>query len=139
MKHALTTIDIHTTSQGFFEITRDINAWVRSTGIEQGLLTVFCRHTSASLTIQENADPDVQRDILSYFKRTVAEDASLYTHVNEGADDMPAHIRTMLTDVSLSIPVQNGQPTLGTWQGVFLFEHRARDHHRQVVLQLMGD
>lgn len=139
MKHALTTIDIHTTSQGFFEITRDINAWVRSTGIEQGLLTVFCRHTSASLTIQENADPDVQHDILSYFKRTVAEDASLYTHVNEGADDMPAHIRTMLTDVSLSIPVQNGQPTLGTWQGVFLFEHRARDHHRQVVLQLMGD
>ena len=139
MKHALTTIDIHTTSQGFFEITRDINTWVRSTGIEQGLLTVFCRHTSASLTIQENADPDVQRDILSYFKRTVAEDASLYTHVNEGADDMPAHIRTMLTDVSLSIPVQNGQPTLGTWQGVFLFEHRARDHHRQVVLQLMGD
>ncbi|MEG3619715.1 secondary thiamine-phosphate synthase enzyme YjbQ [Magnetovibrio sp. PR-2] len=139
MKHALTTIDVHTTSQGFFEITRDITAWVRSAGIEQGLLTVFCRHTSASLTIQENADPDVQHDILTYFKQTVREDPSLYTHLNEGADDMPAHIRTMLTDVSLSIPVQNGQPTLGTWQGVFLFEHRARNHHRQVVLQLMGD
>ena len=139
MKHALTTIDVHTTRQGFFEITRDINAWVRSTGIEQGLLTVFCRHTSASLTIQENADPDVQHDIITYFKQTVREDPSLYTHINEGADDMPAHIRTMLTDVSLSIPVSGGQPTLGTWQGVFLFEHRARDHNRQVVLQLMGD
>ena len=139
MKHALTTIDVHTTRQGFFEITRDINTWVRSTGIEQGLLTVFCRHTSASLTIQENADPDVQHDIITYFKQTVREDPSLYTHLNEGADDMPAHIRTMLTDVSLSIPVSGGQPTLGTWQGVFLFEHRARDHSRQVVLQLMGD
>jgi secondary thiamine-phosphate synthase enzyme len=139
VKHALTTIDVHTTSQGFFEITHDIKDWVRSTGIAQGLLTVFCRHTSASLTIQENADPDVQHDILTYFKQTVREDPSLYTHINEGADDMPAHIRTMLTDVSLSIPVLDGQPTLGTWQGVFLFEHRARNHHRQVVLQLMGD
>lgn len=139
MKHASTMIRVHTTRQGLFEITRDINTWVRDTGIREGLLTVFCRHTSASLTIQENADPDVQYDIQTFFKQLVREDPSLYTHTNEGADDMPAHIRSALTDVSLSIPVIDGQPVLGTWQGVFLYEHRARDHERQVVLQLMGD
>ena len=139
MKQASTSISIHTNRQGLFEITRDVNAWVGESGIRSGLLTVFCRHTSASLTIQENADPDVQYDIETFFKQLVREDPSLYTHVNEGADDMPAHIRSALTDVSLSIPVVDGRAVLGTWQGIFLYEHRARDHHRQVVLQLMGD
>lgn len=139
MKQASTSISIHTNRQGLFEITRDVNAWVGESGIRNGLLTVFCRHTSASLTIQENADPDVQSDIETFFKQLVREDPSLYTHVNEGADDMPAHIRSALTDVSLSVPVVDGRPALGTWQGIFLYEHRARDHHRQVVLQLMGD
>jgi len=139
LKQANTTISIHTARQGLFEITRDIQSWLSGTGVQNGLLTVFCRHTSASLTIQENADPDVQYDIETFFKQLVREDPSLYTHVNEGADDMPAHIRSALTDVSLSIPVIDGQAVLGTWQGVFLYEHRARDHHRQVVLQVMGD
>ncbi len=139
VRQAITTIDVRTTSQGLFEITRDINSWVRSSGIDTGLLTVYCRHTSASLTIQENADPDVQYDLQTFFKQLVREDPSLYTHISEGADDMPAHIRSALTDVSLSIPVQNGAPVLGTWQGVYLFEHRTRAHRRQVVLQLMGD
>ncbi|MBL4615565.1 MAG: YjbQ family protein [Magnetovibrio sp.] len=139
MRQSTTTVEVHTTHQGLFEITSELRAWVRDTGTENGLLTVFCRHTSASLTIQENADPDVLHDIESFFKQLVREDPSLYTHTNEGADDMPAHIRSALTDVSLSIPVVGGQPVLGTWQGVFLYEHRARNHHRQVVLHLMGD
>jgi len=139
MRQAHTTLNVHTTHQGLFEITREIKAWTVGTGIANGVLTVFCRHTSASLTIQENADPDVVYDIQTFFKQLVREDPSLYTHTNEGADDMPAHIRSVLTDVSLSIPVIDGKPVLGTWQGVFLYEHRARDHERQVVLQLMGD
>lgn len=139
MRQDHTTLNVHTTRQGLFEITREIKAWIADTGIANGVLTVFCRHTSASLTIQENADPDVVYDIQTFFKQLVREDPSLYTHTNEGADDMPAHIRSVLTDVSLSIPVIDGQPVLGTWQGVFLYEHRARDHERQVVLQLMGD
>jgi len=139
MRQEHTTINVHTTRQGLFEITREIKAWIADTNIANGVLTVFCRHTSASLTIQENADPDVVYDIQTFFRQLVREDPSLYTHTNEGADDMPAHIRSVLTDVSLSIPVIDGEPVLGTWQGVFLYEHRARDHERQVVLQLMGD
>lgn len=138
MKQASTRISVSTTGQGLFEITREVKAWVRDSGVRDGLLTVYCRHTSASLTIQENADPDVQYDLQTFFKQLVREDPSLYTHVNEGVDDMPAHIRSALTDVSLSIPVMDGQPVLGTWQGVFVFEHRARPHERQVVLQVMG-
>lgn len=138
MQQANTNIHVHTQSQGLFEITAQVKSWVRDTGIQNGLLTVFCRHTSASLTIQENADPDVLYDINTFFKQLVRQDPSLYTHTNEGADDMPGHIRSVLTDVSLSIPVVDGQPVLGTWQGVFLYEHRTRDHHREVVLHLMG-
>ena len=104
-----------------------------------GLLTVLCRHTSASLTIQENADPDVQSDLLRFFRRLVVEDPSLYDHSTEGPDDMPAHIRSALTGVSLSIPVMDGTPALGTWQGVYLFEHRARPHRRELALHLMGE
>jgi len=139
VRQSNTILHLSTTGQGLFEITHDIRSWVQDTEIENGLLTVFCCHTSASLTIQENADPDVQYDLQTFFKQLVREDPSLYTHTNEGVDDMPAHIRSALTDVSLSVPVVGGELALGTWQGVFLFEHRARAHQRQVVLQLMGD
>ena len=139
MRQDHTTLTVRTNRQGLFELTNEIKAWVRDTGIENGVLTVFCRHTSASLMIQENADPDVRYDIETFFKQLVREDPSLYTHTNEGPDDMPGHIRSVLTDVSLSIPLTGGALALGTWQGVFLYEHRARDHDRQVVLQVMGD
>lgn len=139
MRQDHTTLSVRTNRQGLFELTNEIKVWVQGTGIENGLLTVFCRHTSASLMIQENADPDVQYDIETFFKQLVREDPSLYTHTNEGPDDMPGHIRSVLTDVSLSIPLIDGALALGTWQGVFLYEHRARDHDRQVVLQVMGD
>jgi len=139
MRQDRTTLTVRTNRQGLFELTNEIKAWVQGAGIENGLLTVFCRHTSASLMIQENADPDVQYDIETFFKQLVREDPSLYTHTNEGPDDMPGHIRSVLTDVSLSIPLIDGALALGTWQGVFLYEHRARDHDRHVVLQLMGD
>ena len=104
-----------------------------------GQVTLFCRHTSASLTIQENADPDVQVDLVSFFNRLVPEGVSWFQHTDEGPDDMPAHIKGSLTDVSLTIPVANGQMTLGTWQGIYLFEHRRRPHRREVVLHFIGE
>jgi len=131
-------ISIRTAGQGLVEITSDVLGWVGHTAISSGLLTLHCRHTSASLTIQENADPDVMRDLETFFSRLVKEDPSLYRHTIEGADDMPAHIRSALTDVSLSIPVTGGRPALGTWQGIYLFEHRARPHERRVALHLIG-
>lgn len=138
MHQTETELQFETRGQGLIEITRDVTAWVSSQDIGTGLLTVFCRHTSASLTIQENADPDVQRDLETFFKRLVKEDAGLYRHTSEGTDDMPAHIRSALTDVSLSIPVSGGRPVLGTWQGIYLFEHRTCPHRRRVALHLMG-
>ena len=139
MQQAQTTIHIETSGQGLFEITSDVAGWLKQSGIKTGLLTVFCRHTSASLTIQENADPDVALDLNDFFKKLVAEDANLYRHTNEGIDDMPAHIKSSLTDVSLSIPVAGGKAVLGTWQGIYLFEHRARPNRREVVLHLTGE
>ncbi len=139
MAHAQTQLEIATRGQGLYEFTRDAVAFCSESGTGSGLLTVFCRHTSASLTIQENADPDVIHDLNVFFKRLVSEDPSLYRHTAEGPDDMPAHIRSALTDVSLSIPVTGGRPVLGTWQGIYLFEHRARPHRRNVVLHLSGD
>ncbi|MDD9878668.1 MAG: secondary thiamine-phosphate synthase enzyme YjbQ [Magnetovibrio sp.] len=139
MPHAQSEITVETSGQGLVEITRPVAEWVGRQGMTSGLLTVFCRHTSASLTIQENADPDVCRDLESFFKKLVREDPSLYRHTAEGPDDMPAHIRSALTDVSLNIPVSVGRPALGTWQGIYLFEHRARPHRRRVVLHLAGD
>jgi secondary thiamine-phosphate synthase enzyme len=133
------TITIHTRGKGLQEITRDITAWLSSLGVTTGMLNVFCQHTSASLTIQENADPDVRRDLETFFERSVREDPTLYRHRAEGADDMPAHIRSALTDVQLTIPVRNGGMALGTWQGVFLFEHRASPHSRHLVLHYLGD
>lgn len=134
-QHALT---IATRGKGLVEFTAETSRWVARQGISTGLLTIFCRHTSASLLIQENADPDVRRDIAEYFEDIVPESRK-YVHDTEGPDDMPAHIRTSLTGVQLSVPVANGRLLLGTWQGIYLFEHRRAPHHRQVVLHLVGE
>jgi len=128
---------VETKGQGFTEITEALSRWVFGTGVLNGLLTVFCRHTSASLLIQENADPDVRRDLLTALDRLAPREAG-YVHSTEGPDDMPAHIRTMLSGVSLSIPVVNGQMVLGTWQGVYLAEHRDRPHTRDLIVHLIG-
>ena len=139
MKQAQDTITVGTRGQGLHEVTAEIADWVSRQDIGTGLLTVFCRHTSASLTIQENADADVRRDLEDFFKKLVKEDPSLYRHTTEGPDDMPAHIRSALTDVSLTIPVSGGRLGLGTWQGIYLFEHRARPHERRLILHLAGE
>lgn len=128
---------IETEGPGFTEITEPLSRWVFGTGILNGLLTIFCRHTSASLLIQENADPDVRRDLLTALDRLAPREAG-YVHSTEGPDDMPAHIRTMLSGVSLSIPVVDGQMVLGTWQGVYLAEHRDRAHTRDLIVHLIG-
>ncbi|KMO14942.1 secondary thiamine-phosphate synthase enzyme [Methylobacterium indicum] len=128
---------VETRGQGFTEITSEVAGFVREAGLRQGLLTVFCRHTSASLTIQENADPDVRTDLMSALDRLAPRDVP-YVHGIEGPDDMPAHIRTLLTDATLSIPVVEGRLALGTWQGVYLIEHRDRPHRREIVLHLAG-
>lgn len=138
MHQARAGLEIETGGQGFYEITDRIRAFVGDQAIETGLLTVFLHHTSASLMIQENADPTVQEDFLAFFKRLVPEDGRSYKHGYEGPDDMPAHIRSALTTVQLSIPVTDGQPDLGTWQGVYLVEHRYRPHRRRVTLHLIG-
>lgn len=139
MKQAQETITVETRGQGLYEVTGDIRRWLSGRGMTKGMLTVFCQHTSASLTIQENADPDVQKDLQTFFARLVRDDPSLYRHTLEGPDDMPAHIRSALTDVQLSVPVSGGQMTLGTWQGIYLFEHRTHPHSRRLVLHLVGE
>ena len=126
-----------TQGPGFTEITEAVSRWVFGTGILHGLLTVFCRHTSASLLIQENADPDVRQDLLAAFDRLAPRDVA-YVHSAEGPDDMPAHIRAVLSGVSLSIPVVEGRMTLGTWQGIYLAEHRDRPHRRDLIFHLIG-
>ncbi|GGH11594.1 hypothetical protein GCM10011586_30380 [Silvibacterium dinghuense] len=131
-------VEISTRGQGLYEFTSTIDEWVVRQKIQTGLLTVFCRHTSASLLIQENADPTVRRDIKAYFDHLAPEDGP-YIHTAEGPDDMPAHLKTALTQVQLSIPVINGNLVLGTWQGVYLFEHRTHPHRREIVLHLIGD
>ncbi|MGI9487244.1 MAG: secondary thiamine-phosphate synthase enzyme YjbQ [Geminicoccaceae bacterium] len=139
MRQARTELEIETSGQGFYEITRETRDFVGDQAIETGLLTVFLHHTSASLMIQENADPTVQEDFLAFFKRLVPEDGRSYKHGYEGPDDMPAHIKSALTTVQLSIPVSAHQPDLGTWQGVYLVEHRYRPHTRRVTLHLIGE
>jgi secondary thiamine-phosphate synthase enzyme len=128
---------VETEGPGFTDITDALSRWVFGTGVLNGLLTIFCRHTSASLLIQENADPDVRRDLLTALDRLAPREAG-YVHSTEGPDDMPAHIRTMLSEVSLSIPVVDGQMVLGTWQGVYLAEHRDRPHTRDLIVHLIG-
>ncbi|MBB4287047.1 secondary thiamine-phosphate synthase enzyme YjbQ [Roseospira goensis] len=132
-------LPVETRGTGFVEITRDVARVVRDSGIATGLLTLLIRHTSAGLTITENADPDVLADLTDRLAVLAPRDPSLYRHGMEGADDMPAHIRTLLTNVQLSIPVLDGRPALGTWQGVFVVEHRARGSRRQVVAHVLGD
>jgi secondary thiamine-phosphate synthase enzyme len=132
------TIQIATRGKGFYPFTRDVAQWVSSLNLRTGLLTLFVQHTSASLTIQENADPDVVRDLADYFERLAPENDPRYRHQDEGPDDMPAHIRSALTQTSLSIPVVHGRMALGTWQGIYLFEHRVAPHLRSVVLHVTG-
>jgi secondary thiamine-phosphate synthase enzyme len=131
------TLAVETRGGGFIDITRDVKAFLRECKATDGVLTIFLRHTSASLTIQENADPDVQTDLLTALDRFAPQNAG-YVHDTEGPDDMPAHIKTMLTDVSLTIPVHEGAPMLGTWQGIYLIEHRRAPHRREIVLQFLG-
>ena len=138
MKQAHSVVTIRTQGQGLTDITARVAGFVRSSGIRDGLLTLFIKHTSASLTIQENADPDVLADLNDFFRRVVREEPSLYRHTLEGPDDMPAHIRSALTNVQISIPVLTGDMALGTWQGIYVFEHRTRPHDRQVVMHLSG-
>lgn len=138
MRQATTILSIDTHGQGLIEFTRPVAAWVREQGMDEGLLTLFCRHTSASLIIQENAAPEVKTDILAYFARIAPEDARAYAHDDEGPDDMPAHLRAILTGIHLSIPLIGGRLMLGTWQGIYLFEHRRAPHTRQVALHLTG-
>ena len=133
------TLTAPTAGKGLYEITGKVAGWVREKGIRTGLLTVFVRHASASLVIQENADPDVIEDLRTFFSRLAPEEARLYRHTVEGPDDMPAHIRAALTQTSLSIPVIAGDLALGTWQGIYLFEHRSIPHRRSVVLHLAGE
>jgi secondary thiamine-phosphate synthase enzyme len=139
MRQASETITIDTRGPGLVEITRPILRFVEAEAMTTGLLTVFCRHTSASLLIQENADPDVRTDLEAWFATIAPEDPGRYVHDSEGPDDMPAHIRTAVTQVSLSIPLVGGRLVLGTWQGVYLFEHRHRPHRPSIVLHLLGD
>jgi secondary thiamine-phosphate synthase enzyme len=132
-------IAVTTRGQGLYEITDEAREFLARSSVVLGQLTLFVQHTSASLLIQENADSDVRRDLMEFFRRVAPENAAWITHKSEGADDMPAHIRTALTQVSLTIPVANGQVALGTWPGIYLFEHRARPHERKVLLHLIGE
>ncbi len=138
MRQAAETLRIDTRGQGFYDITRALARFAQAQAMATGLLTVFCRHTSASLLIQENADPAVLRDLQKTFARLAPETASLYEHDSEGPDDMPAHIRAALTQTQLSIPLIGGALALGTWQGVYLVEHRRSPHRREVALHLIG-
>ncbi|MBL8660396.1 MAG: YjbQ family protein [Rhodospirillales bacterium] len=138
MKQCQDIIRVETHGEGLYEITHQVQRWLIGEAVETALLTVFCRHTSASLTIQENADPDVLRDLLAFFKRIAREDPSLYKHRTEGPDDMPAHIRSALTLTTLSVPVSSGKMALGAWQGLYLFEHRTAPHSRTLMLHLIG-
>jgi secondary thiamine-phosphate synthase enzyme len=132
------TLTVRTHRRGLLEITQEVRAWVSAADIQTGLLTLFCRHTSASLLIQENAAPEVRTDLEAFFDNLAPEDAERYAHDDEGPDDMPAHLRTALTGVNLTVPIVGSQLSLGTWQGIYLFEHRRRPHERQVVMHLMG-
>ena len=138
MHQSTTSLDISTRGRGLYEFTSDLRRFVTDSGVRDGLVTAYCRHTSASLLIQENADPDVQTDLLEFFRRLVPDGMDWVVHRAEGPDDMPAHIKAALTQSSIGIPVFGGEPAFGTWQGIYLFEHRARPHLRQVVLHVVG-
>ena len=139
MKQDTHQIHIPTRGKGLYDFTAQIETWLRQHTIHTGLLTIFCQHTSASLVIQENADPDVVADLADFFARLVTEDTRLYRHTAEGPDDMTSHIRSALTQTQLTIPIHKGRLALGTWQGIYLFEHRARPHNRSVIVHLLGE
>ena len=139
MKQAVHHIQVPTRGKGLYNCTRQIANWLRETGITTGLLTIFIQHTSASLAIQENADPDVVLDLNEFFERLVREDERWYRHTLEGPDDMTSHIRSALTQTQLTIPVDNRAMTLGTWQGIYVFEHRKIPHNRTLVLHVIGE
>jgi secondary thiamine-phosphate synthase enzyme len=139
MRQATHIFRIETRGRALYEFTGAVAQWLEGQGIATGLLTLFCRHTSASLTIQENASPDVRSDLESAFERLAPEAPGLYEHADEGPDDMPAHIRAALSGASVSVPILGGRMALGTWQGIFLFEHRRRPHRREVAAHVMGE
>lgn len=139
MRQHTTEIQVSTRGKGLYDFTAEVERWLNSCRVSTGLLTVFIQHTSASLTIQENADPDVIADLNDFFGRIAPEDNRLYRHTVEGPDDMPAHIRTALTTTQLSIPVVRSRMSLGTWQGLYVFEHRSMPHRRRVVLHVLGE
>ena len=139
MQQAIDSITVGTRGQGLYEVTEPLRRFVSQSGLSTGLVTVYVRHTSCSLLIQENADPDGQTDLRGFCRRLVPEGMDWLVHTTEGPDDMPAHIKAALTQTSIGIPVSNGRPVLGTWQGLYLFEHRRQPHQRQVVLHIIGE
>jgi len=139
LRQATEILRVETRGRGLVEVTREIVGWVGAQRMSEGLLTVFCRHTSASLLIQENAAPAVRRDLQAFFEQIAPEDPDRYEHDDEGPDDMPAHLRTALTGVNLSVPLIGGRLQLGTWQGIYLFEHRRIPHRREIALHLVGE
>ena len=139
LHQALGEINIPTRGRGFYEFTHEVQAWVSKNRFQSGLATLHVRHTSASLLIQENADPDVRRDLETFFSRLVQDGDPSFVHTVEGEDDMPAHIRTALTTVNISIPVHQGRLALGTWQGIYLWEHRRTPHKRKVTIHCVGE
>ena len=139
MRQASGSLSVSTRGRGLIDITEEVRRWLDAQSLVTGLVTLFCTHTSASLLIQENASPAVRFDLEAFFERLAPENPSLYEHDDEGPDDMPAHLRTALTQVSLSIPVTDGRLVLGTWQAIYLFEHRRRAHERRIALHVIGD
>ena len=139
LRQAQHELTVPTRGRGFYEITDEVENWLSRQSFQTGLITLHLRHTSASLLIQENADPDVRRDFESFFARLVPDGDSIFIHTDEGDDDMPAHIRTALTAVNLSIPIARGRMALGTWQGIYLWEHRKSPHSRSILLHVLGE
>ncbi len=139
LRQSFHELSISTRGRGLYEFTREVAQWIAQNKFREGLLTIHLQHTSASLLVQENASPDVQRDFERFFERLVPDGDEIFEHTLEGDDDMPAHVRTALTTVNLGIPVHNGAMTLGTWQGIFLWEHRTRGHSRRVALHFIGE
>lgn len=139
MRQLTTTLSVNTRGRRLYDITGEVQAWARQSGLTTGLLTLYIQHTSASLLINENYDPDVKTDLERFFARLVPDGDTLFEHTIEGPDDMPAHVRTALTQVSLSVPLTDGKLALGQWQGVFVYEHRHEPYTRRVILHLMGE
>ena len=139
LRQSFHEVTLHTRGRGLYDFTDEIESWIESNKLKNGLVTLHLRHTSASLLIQENADPDVHGDLERFFKRLVPDGDSIFVHTSEGDDDMPAHIRTALTTVNLSLPLQDGRLALGTWQGIYLWEHRKSPHSRRVAIHFIGE